>query len=1313
MTFLHKLAKRLALIPTALACTISLLASCSEGTAHEYLGPDPTKPNPAGAYIGLSITPHDPQIVQGDSVYFQALGWLPSGLSTPASVTWSAAGGSVTGAGWFRPTSAGSFRVRAVSTTNAALSDSVLVTVIPSGGIARLDITPSAVPLAAGTKQQFTAVALMGDGTRTYPTVTWTATGGSITATGLFTAAGTPGGYTVTARIGGGALLGLTAGLVDAAVLTGLSITPEALMVESGTVRQFVPTASWSDGSTFVPPLTWSATGGSVTSSGAFTAGNTPGTYRVIASSALGKADTASVTIMPRIVSIRLAPLTALLALEATQVVTAYGLRNDGTESPVGVTWTAQGGSISLDGVYAAGTTPGIYPVVGTLTALNGSIFSDTAYFEVGTDDAAIVQIFVKPDTSVQVGSRVQFSASGLTSSGGSAVPAVTWSATGGTIDSKGNYTAGPVPGDYKVIGKKKNGTTADTANIVILSAPTVTVSAFTVSPQTDILGSGQSRQFSATLTWNDAGVHPTNISWVSAGGTITQNGLYTAGTVAGTFLVIATCGCGAADTASVTIPASAAPPVTLSQLVLSPPTVQLDPGAAQIFTVAGVWSDGATSQPGVVFTATGGSISSAGAYIAGNAPGTYNVIATQAGGGKADTSIVTIVAGPPGSATLTQLVLNPSAVTVPKGATQAFVVSASWSDGSTTVPPVTFDPTGGTVSADGVYTAGTTAGTYRLIVTHTGGTKADTSVITIPAAVTLNSLVLNPSTVSMTAGGNQQFAVSGSWSDGSSVAPAVTWIAGGGSITPAGLYTAGSVSGTYQVIARHFTGTKADTSAVTIGVAPPPPPSGGPAELPRVLLNTTYSAPTGAMISVPAGGNLQAAIDGAACGSEITLASGATFAGNFVLPANKDCSTNPIHLRTAGTLPAEGVRVTPAGATGFAKVVTPNTSSALLARNGAAGWRIIAVEITATAQGAGVNYNYGLVRLGDDETSVAALPHDIVLDRVYIHGGPGLSTQRGVTLNSARTAIIDSDVRDIYWPGTQTQAVGGWAGTGPFKIVNNYLEATSENIIFGGADPRITNLTPSDIEIRRNHLFKPLAWRNSGKNPICNLLELKHAKRVLIEGNVLENSWSECQSGMAFNIQSLSDANNPWTQTADITIRYNLIRNVNQCAVFLAHGWNGSGIALARVTFEHNFCDGIGEGENNTGVMLSSDLRDIRIARNTFRHRPTGGGTPFYLNFTGGQNLAVLDNIVFPAPLYGPVISDNGMGTAGLTSQFGATWSFAGNVMQETAQWANAPAGNTYLTSLVMNADGSVPAHPGKGADIPTLLSMVAGVAP
>ena len=141
------------------------------------------------------------------------------------------------------------------------------------------------------------------------------------------------------------------------------------------------------------------------------------------------------------------------------------------------------------------------------------------------------------------------------------------------------------------------------------------------------------------------------------------------------------------------------------------------------------------------------------------------------------------------------------------------------WSDGSSAAPEATYTATGGTITAGGLYSAGSTPGAYQVIARHAGGTLADTSAVTITAA-TLTQLILNPSSTSLAIRATQQFTVSGSWSDGSSTPPAVTYTATGGTITTGGLYTAGSVAGTYRVIAVQTGGTRADTSVVTI-VAP------------------------------------------------------------------------------------------------------------------------------------------------------------------------------------------------------------------------------------------------------------------------------------------------------------------------------------------------------------------------------------------------------------------------------------------------------------------------------------------------------------
>ena len=113
------------------------------------------------------------------------------------------------------------------------------------------------------------------------------------------------------------------------------------------------------------------------------------------------------------------------------------------------------------------------------------------------------------------------------------------------------------------------------------------------------------------------------------------------------------------------------------------------------------------------------------------------------------------------------------------------------------------------------------------------------------------------------------------------------------------------------------------------------------------------------------------------------------------------------------------------------------------------------------------------------------------MIDRSYLHGNDAGNYRRGVALNGARLAVVDSYLENFHDANTDSQAIAGWNGPGPFKIVNNFLEAASENILFGGSDPAFVGLVPSDIEVRRNLSTKRLAWRTAGV-PVKNAFELK-----------------------------------------------------------------------------------------------------------------------------------------------------------------------------------------------------------------------------
>jgi hypothetical protein len=334
-----------------------------------------------------------------------------------------------------------------------------------------------------------------------------------------------------------------------------------------------------------------------------------------------------------------------------------------------------------------------------------------------------------------------------------------------------------------------------------------------------------------------------------------------------------------------------------------------------------------------------------------------------------------------------------------------------------------------------------------------------------------------------------------------------------------------------------------------------------------------------GRTIAVPSGANLQAALNAAVPGDVLVLDAGATYTGNFTLP--KKTGTGWIVIRSNGTLPPEGVRVQPGDAAQMAKVVGIYTEAAFIAQDGAGYYRLEGLEITHPNVNRSDGY-YRLLKFGSGaETSLGAHAHHIIVDRSYIHGWPGIDLFTCIELNSASTAIIDSWVSDCHSniSADGGYAIKGWNGPGPFKIVNNYLAGSGSNVFFGGADPSIAGLVPSDIEIRRNYMHKPAAWKGVWR--VKNILESKNSQRVLVEGNVLDGSWVDGQDGVAINLKSANQSGAcTWCVTQDWTLRYNKVRNAGYGAVVSANPTSNMPAVLAkRITFYNNVFDRLSQG--------------------------------------------------------------------------------------------------------------------------------------
>ena len=134
-----------------------------------------------------------------------------------------------------------------------------------------------------------------------------------------------------------------------------------------------------------------------------------------------------------------------------------------------------------------------------------------------------------------------------------------------------------------------------------------------------------------------------------------------------------------------------------------------------------------------------------------------------------------------------------------------ALNVVALMSDGSTASVPVGWAAGGGTIGAGTVYHAGTVPGQYLIIGSTAQFQFVDTVRVVIrdtTIAPTLSSITVSPAAATIDPGASATFAAQGFWSDGHVGPVGVSWAGTGGTISAAGVYQAGAVPGSFQVVA-------------------------------------------------------------------------------------------------------------------------------------------------------------------------------------------------------------------------------------------------------------------------------------------------------------------------------------------------------------------------------------------------------------------------------------------------------------------------------------------------------------------------------
>jgi hypothetical protein len=379
-------------------------------------------------------------------------------------------------------------------------------------------------------------------------------------------------------------------------------------------------------------------------------------------------------------------------------------------------------------------------------------------------------------------------------------------------------------------------------------------------------------------------------------------------------------------------------------------------------------------------------------------------------------------------------------------------------------------------------------------------------------------------------------------------------------------------------------------------------------------------------VISLRAGDDLQAALRNARFGDTIILPAGSTFVGPIVLPfkgASAGGDADYITIRTSdlGGIAAEGERIKPAlHARAMAKIVAPREKSAVVTESRANHYRFVGIEFAPAAD---AGYVFNVVDLGSGDYATPGLfPHHLIFDRCYVHSTGLNRARRGFALNSAETSVINSHVSGFAGAADETQAIAAWNSPGPLHIVNNYLEGAGEVVLIGGADPAVPNLVPSDIEIRRNFMRKPKEWL--GRATVKGTFELKNARRVVIEGNLIESEILTTAIVLTVRNQG---GKAPWSTLEDVDIRNNIVRHANTGVNILGSDNEHHSQEAKRIRITNNlFVDLIvADPENIPYFLQTNGGRDISVSHNTVQQAGnviTGYGAPV-------SNFVFRDNIV------------------------------------------------------------------------------------
>jgi MYXO-CTERM domain-containing protein len=778
--------------------TVRAVAGSASATATVTVQPGPAE--------RIELSPSPVTLAPGGRVRLTARVLDAHGNVRADAVTWSLL---AAGAGTLNAQT-GDFTASATTGTytNALRAEAggrtALATVtIQSGALAQLLLTPASASLRVGASVAFSARGLDANGNEVALSPSWDVVngGGGVSATGTFTAGSVAGTYPDTVRVSAEGLSASASVTVTPGPGVAVSLSPTSPTLPARGTVQFTARATDAFGNELTSsPRTWSAqaAAGSITASGLFTAGTTPGFHQdAVQVEVDGVKAKTSVEVSARVARVEVtSPMASALPAGGSALFTARAFDASGTElTDVTFTWSAQAAAGSID-------SSGRLTVACTRASISAAVKA-TAEGVSGSVDATIVtgpafQLTVSPaSVTLDAGSATSFTASTQDRCGNLlAPPSVTWSTASGagTITPAGQYTAPCTVGSLTSAVMASSGSLSASANVTVRPGA---LASLTLDPTSATLAVTESQQFSARGVDSCGNTLSLALNWAvtAGGGSVNGSGLFTAGTVAGSYPnTLEVSASGRSARASLTVR-----PGPLAVLSLSPREVDLAPGSTVKFTLLSTdrFGNAVAVSPTWSVVAGGGTLDATGTFTAGSTAGTYtDTVRAQASGFTASATVTVLVGA------TARVELTPTSISLAPGQKQHFTARAYDVFGNLQDASFTWSvaaPEVGEIDGNGDFTAGHVAGTYPEAVRVSAGGRTAVATVTVVAGPTA-SVELSPLSPEVRVGGTVRFTARALDAYGNVRPGALQWSVRPevGSITSEGIFTAGDVPGDY-----------------------------------------------------------------------------------------------------------------------------------------------------------------------------------------------------------------------------------------------------------------------------------------------------------------------------------------------------------------------------------------------------------------------------------------------------------------------------------------------------------------------------------